>query len=262
MLAVVESSAILGVDAYGVRVEVNVTAAQLPQITIVGLPDAAVQESKERVRAAIKNSGLSFPGDKKITINLAPADLRKAGPAFDLPIAVGLLVATGQISEESLADTILVGELSLDGSVRPVSGLLPMAIWARQSGRRRLIVPAANTREAAIVGDIDVYPVHTLADVLILLADIDAATLARFWFSRSIPVLIFRTSKVRRTSSVPSKSRRRVGITLFWSGRLARVRPCWPAECRRSCPPSRSRRVWTLQGYTASAGCCRPGRRL
>jgi magnesium chelatase family protein len=179
MLAVVESSAILGVDAYGVRVEVNVANSQLPQITIVGLPDAAVQESKERVRAAIKNSGLSFPGDKKITINLAPADLRKAGPSFDLPIAVGLLVATGQISEESLTNTVLVGELSLDGSVRPVSGLLPIAIWARQSGRARLIVPAANTREAAIVGDIDVYPVHTLADVLILLADIGAATPVR-----------------------------------------------------------------------------------
>ncbi|MBC8101006.1 MAG: YifB family Mg chelatase-like AAA ATPase [Cytophagales bacterium] len=179
MLAVVESSAILGVDAYGVRVEVNVAPAQIPQITIVGLPDAAVQESKERVRAAIKNSGLSFPADRKITINLAPADLRKAGPSFDLPIAVGLLVATGQISEESVADAVLVGELSLDGSVRPVSGVLPIAIWARQTGRRRLIVPAANTREAAIVGEVDVYPVHTLADVLILLADIGAATAVR-----------------------------------------------------------------------------------
>ena len=171
MLAVVESSAILGVDAYGVRVEVNVVPAQIPQITIVGLPDAAVQESRERVRAAIKNSGLMFPADRRITINLAPADLKKAGPAFDLPIAVGLLVATGQIAEEAMAGTILVGELSLDGSVRPVSGVLPMAIWARQNGRQRFIVPTENTREAAMVGDIDVFPVNTLADVLLLLAD-------------------------------------------------------------------------------------------
>jgi magnesium chelatase family protein len=175
MLSVVESSAILGVDAYGVRVEVNVVAAQIPQFTVVGLPDAAVQESRERVRAAIKNSGLMFPGDRRITVNLAPADTKKAGPAFDLPIAVALLVATGQIAEENAAGAVLIGELGLDGTVRPVSGVLPMAIWARQNGRRRLIVPAANTREAAIVGDVDVYPVHTLADVLVLLNDIGAA---------------------------------------------------------------------------------------
>ena len=171
MLAVVESGAVLGVDAYQVRVEVNVTASTVPMFTIVGLPDAAVQESKERVRAAIKNTGLLFPLDRKLTVNLAPGDTRKAGPAFDLPVAVGLLAATGQVCAESVADTVMVGELSLDGSVRPVSGVLPVAIWARANHRRRLIVPAANTREAAIVGDIDVYPVHTLADVLALLGD-------------------------------------------------------------------------------------------
>ena len=173
MLAVVESSALLGVDAYGVRVEVNVVTSSAPQFTIVGLPDAAVQESRERVRAAIKNSGLLFPADRRITVNLAPADTKKGGPSFDLPIAVGLLVATGQISEEALNEAVVIGELSLDGSVRPVSGILPVAIWARQNHKRRLIVPAANTREAAIVGDVDVYPVHTLADVLVLLADIE-----------------------------------------------------------------------------------------
>ena len=179
MLSVVESSAILGVNAYGVRVEVNIASATIPQFTIVGLPDAAVQESRERVRAAIKNSGLVFPSDKKITVNLAPADTRKAGPSFDLPIAVGILVTTGQISEANVADAVFLGELSLDGSVRPVSGVLPVAVWARQSGRRRLIVPAANTREAAIVGEVDVYPVHSLADVLELLADIESATPVR-----------------------------------------------------------------------------------
>src|SRR4028118_2297403 len=169
MLAVITSSAILGVDACEVRVEGDVVpAGGVPQFTIVGLPDAAVQESRERVRAAIKNSGLSFPGDKKILVNLAPADTRKAGPAFDLPIAVGLLVATGQISEENLGGTVLVGELGLDGTVRPVSGVLPVAITARAASKQRLIVPSANTREAAIVGDIAVYPVCTLADVLLL----------------------------------------------------------------------------------------------
>ena len=179
MLSVVESSAILGVDAYGVRVEVNIANTSIPMFMIVGLPDAAVQESRERVRAAIKNSGFSFPGDKKITVNLAPADTRKAGPAFDLPIAVGLLAVTGQISAEAAADAVFIGELGLDGTVRPVTGILPMAIWARSQRRRRLIVPAANTREAAIVGDIDVYPVNTLADVVILLADPASATAVR-----------------------------------------------------------------------------------
>ena len=174
MLSVVESSAIAGVDAYAVRVEVNVSMGT-PMFTIVGLPDAAVQESRERVRAAVKNSGLMFPGDRKITVNLAPADTKKAGPSFDLPIAVGILVATGQIAEENLGGTVLIGELGLDGTVRPVSGVLPIAIGARQSGCRRLVVPAANTREAAIVGEVDVYPVHTLADVLLLLNDLESA---------------------------------------------------------------------------------------
>ena len=180
MLSVVESGAIFGVDAYAVRVEVNIAnALNLPSFTIVGLPDAAVQESKERVRAAIKNSGLMFPGDKRITVNLAPADLKKAGPSFDLPIAIGLLTATGQISEASLANTVMVGELGLDGSVRPVSGVLPLAIWARESGQQRLIVPFANTREAAVVGEVDVYPVHSLGDVLELLANPEAITPVR-----------------------------------------------------------------------------------
>src|SRR4028118_198169 len=153
MLAVITSSAILGVDACEVRVEGDVVpAGGVPQFTIVGLPDAAVQESRERVRAAIKNSGLSFPGDKKILVNLAPADTRKAGPSFDLPIAVGLLCATGQINEAALVNTLLVGELGLDGTVRPVTGILPIAIWAKQNHRNRMVVPHPNTREAAIVG--------------------------------------------------------------------------------------------------------------
>jgi magnesium chelatase family protein len=168
MLAVVESAAIFGVDAYGVRAEINVSGT-VPSFTIVGLPDAAVQESRERVRAAIRNSGLRFPYDKRIIVNLAPADIRKAGPAFDLPIAIGLLVATEQLAPEQLAETVFIGELGLDGAVRPVSGILPLALWARQSGRKRLIVPEANTREAAIVGEVDVYGVTSLAQVLEIL---------------------------------------------------------------------------------------------
>ena len=164
MLAHVQSSAVLGIDAYEVRVEVDVSNG-LPSMSIVGLPDAAVNESKERVRAAIKNSGFLMPYDKRVTINLAPADVRKAGPIFDLPIAIGLLIATGQLSGENLEGAILVGELSLDGSVRPITGALPIAIGARERKQSRLYIPALSAREAAIVAGVDVFPVTTLAEM-------------------------------------------------------------------------------------------------
>lgn len=174
MLAQVDSSAILGIDAYIVRVEVDISSS-IPMFTIVGLPDAAVQESRERVRSAIKNTGLEFPL-RRITINLAPADIKKQGPSFDLPIAVGILAATGQIRDDQLADGLFVGELALDGTVSPVAGVLPIAIKARADKKPFLVVPEANAREAAIVGDVDVYGVKSLADVVSLLADLDAAT--------------------------------------------------------------------------------------
>ncbi len=174
MLAQVDSSAILGIDAYVVRVEVDISSA-VPMFTIVGLPDAAVQESRERVRSAIRNTGLEFPL-RRITINLAPADVKKQGPAFDLPIAVGLLAATGQVPGERLAQGLFVGELALDGAVSPVSGILPIAIKARNDKREFLVVPEANAREAAIVGDVKVYGVKTLAEAVTLLCDFDAVT--------------------------------------------------------------------------------------
>ncbi len=163
MLAHVVSSAVLGIDAYIVTVEVDISTS-VPMWNLVGLPDAAVQESRERVRSAIRNSGFEFP-QRRITINLAPADIRKEGPSFDLPIAVGILVASGQLSGELLPETLMVGELSLDGSVRSVAGVLPIALSARDAKIRRIIVPVANTQEAAIVGGVDVYPVSSLMDV-------------------------------------------------------------------------------------------------
>ena len=167
MLAQVNSSAVNGIDAYKIVVEVDIASA-LPGFTLVGLPDAAVRESIERVKAAIKNCGLDFPS-RKITINLAPADVRKEGPSFDLPIAVGILAASGQVDIDQLADTVVVGELSLDGAVRGVSGVLPIALHARQVGAKRLIVPTRNVKEAAIVGEVEVYPVSTLTEVVQLL---------------------------------------------------------------------------------------------
>src|SRR5512136_579650 len=159
MLAKVTSCAVVGLEAAPIEVEVDIGRG-LPSITIVGLPDAAVQESRERVRAAIRNTGLRFP-DGRLTVNLAPADLRKEGPAYDLPIAVGVLLASEQIFAD-LDGAIIMGELSLDGSVRHVSGVLPMASQAHERGFKTLYVPADDAAEASLIEGVDVYPVATL----------------------------------------------------------------------------------------------------
>ena len=173
MLVQIDSSAILGVNAYIVQVEVDVcpTSGDQTFFNIVGLPDAAVQESRERVRAAIRNAGYQFPINSRITINLAPADIKKVGPIYDLPIAIGILAASAQVSREFISEIMMAGELSLDGSVRKIHGVLPMAICARDRKKKRFIVPEANTREAAVVEGISVFPVATLSDVLKLMED-------------------------------------------------------------------------------------------
>jgi magnesium chelatase family protein len=165
LLAEIYSGGVLGVDAYLVEVEVDVLRAQGDQVrfSVVGLPDMAVQESKERVRSAVKNSGFTFPF-ARLTVNLAPADVRKAGPAFDLPIALGILVATNHVPAPKLEEYLIAGELGLDGEVRPISGTLPMAIAARDAGKRAILVPEANAAEGAVVRGIEVYPVRTLSD--------------------------------------------------------------------------------------------------
>ena len=163
MLAKVQSCAIVGLDAEQIDVEVDITSG-LERLTVVGLPNAAVRESGERVRSAIANSGFFFP-QHRLTVNLAPADLRKEGPAYDLPIALGIMAATRQVLAE-LDDALVVGELGLDGSVRPVNGALSMAAMAQQSGFRRLFVPQTNAPEAALVEGIDVYPVAHLNEIV------------------------------------------------------------------------------------------------
>lgn len=163
MLAKVFSAAVLGVDAFLVEVEVDLTPA-LPSFEVVGLPDAAVREAKERVRAAIKNTEGEFPRGR-ITVNLAPADWRKEGAGFDLPIALGLLVANEQLPPEAIESNIFLGELSLDGSVRPIPGVLPMAIAAKQHGFKRLFVPLANVHEASLVTGVKVIGVPGLSQL-------------------------------------------------------------------------------------------------
>jgi magnesium chelatase family protein len=160
VLAVARTFAILGVEACEVRVEADVRNG-LPAFALVGLPDAAVRESRERVRAALANSGFDFP-QRRITANLAPADLRKAGPGFDLAIAAAVLAATGQLSEDTLADVALAGELALDGSLRAVPGTLAMAESASRAGVRAIVVPAACAAEAALVAGCDVLGVQRL----------------------------------------------------------------------------------------------------
>ena len=159
MLAKVTSCAVVGLDGALVDVEVDLSSGQIG-FTIVGLPDAAVQESRERVRAAVRNSGFAYPL-KRITVNLAPADLRKEGPAYDLPIAVGLLIASEQVAAD-LSRALIIGELSLDGIVRHTNGVLPMAALARERGFDTLFVPASDAPEAALVPDLNVFPIETL----------------------------------------------------------------------------------------------------
>ncbi|HUS93910.1 MAG TPA: YifB family Mg chelatase-like AAA ATPase [Patescibacteria group bacterium] len=165
MLAKVMSCAIVGLEAQLVEVEVDITRGQ-PFFAMVGLPDAAVRESKDRVYAAVRNSGLNFPVDKRITVNLAPADLRKEGPAYDLPIAVAILAASEQVWPQKLEGALIVGELSLDGTVRHTKGVLSLAALARELGYDRVIVPAVNAEEAALMPDIEVLPVVTLSDLV------------------------------------------------------------------------------------------------
>jgi len=163
MLARVFSCAVVGLEGVIVEVEVDYTNG-LPGVTIVGLPDTAVQESRERVQTAVKNAGLHFPRHR-IVVNLAPAAVRKEGPAYDLPIALGVIILSGHLPHESVDNTLVVGELSLDGAVRHTRGLLPMAATARANGYKRMFVPEVDAGEAALIPDVEIIPVKTLADL-------------------------------------------------------------------------------------------------
>jgi magnesium chelatase family protein len=163
MLARVFSCGVIGLDGVVIEVEVDSSNGQ-SKVLIVGLPDAAVQESRERVQSAIKNSGFMFPR-KRVTINLAPADVRKEGPAYDLPIAVGVLAASRQINPMKLEKSLVVGELSLDGTLRHVRGILPMAALARQEGFQRIIVPKIDAMEASLIPDLEIIAVDSLSQL-------------------------------------------------------------------------------------------------
>ena len=164
MLAIIKSAAVVGIDSYIVTVEVDL-ASGLPTFAVVGLPDTAVKEAKDRVAAAIRNSDFKFP-TRKLTVNLAPADVKKEGAAFDLPIAVGILATQGYVNNEKLDGYCFVGELALDGSLRPVKGILPIALGMRTAGIKNLIVPAANAPEASMAEGLTVYGVSSLIQTI------------------------------------------------------------------------------------------------
>lgn len=161
MLASLESAAVIGIQASPVHVEVDLCFG-LPRFLLVGLPDASVRESRDRVHAAIRNSGFEFP-QHRIVINLAPADLRKAGASYDLPIALGVLAASGVVAGRDIRDIVIVGELALDGTIHPARGVLPIAVAARRAGARAMLLPQANSAEAAVVAGLRLLPVSTLA---------------------------------------------------------------------------------------------------
>lgn len=169
MLAKILSGANIGLEAVPITVEVDIASSGLPSFTIVGLGDRAVEEAKERVRSAIRNSGADFPA-RKITVNLAPADLPKEGPVFDLPIALGLLIASGQISQNqsflNLTEALVMGELSLDGSLRKTAGVLPAAIMAQKNHIESMLVPFTNAQEAAVIEGIKVFAFEKLQEII------------------------------------------------------------------------------------------------
>lgn len=168
MLAKVNSAAVVGLDAVPVEVEIDIASQGLPSFTIVGLPDKAVEEAKERVRSAIKNSGADFPA-KRITVNLAPADLPKEGPSYDLPIAVGILIASGQLQAD-ITDSLFIGELSLDGRLRHVNGVLSHVLLAKDKKITNIFLPEINAKEASIINDVLVFPIPTLLALFLHLA--------------------------------------------------------------------------------------------
>src|SRR5919106_1139713 len=172
MLASLRSAAVFGIDAFPVQIEVDVSYG-LPRFTMVGLPDASVRESRDRVRSAIRNSGFEFPSHR-ITVNLAPADVRKAGSSFDLPIALGLLATSGALKRRAIDDTVVLGELSLDGGINAIHGVLPIAVASRRMGARRLLLPPQNAPEACLVEGLEVCTVRSLFEAVEALNDPDA----------------------------------------------------------------------------------------
>ena len=247
MLSLSFSAGMLGIEGYVVRVEANSSAGS-PNLAIIGLPDRALTDARERVRAAIANSGFSYPAGR-LLVNLSPADVRKEGPAFDLAIALALMAIDQPMDRDALQSLLALGELALDGSLRPVSGILPMVLGARNAGFARLIVPAGNAEEAALVDGIELYAVDSLQSAVAVVDGNGAkwrrrTTAPNLFHARIGSTAILPTCADRSRPNARSKSRRRVG-TIFcsWDPRAAERRCSrggYPRFCRRCRSAKRS----------------------
>lgn len=234
MLALAHSAAMLGIDGYVVRVEAD-SSPGTPAFALIGLPDRALGEARDRVRAALINSGYRFPTGK-VLVNLAPAEIRKIGPGFDLPIALALLALEEHVDTLALQRYVALGELALDGTVRRTRGVLPMAIAARNAGFEALIVPRANASEAALVDGVAVYAIDVLHDAVALVLGHGE----KFRYAAASPRPVqsstdgdFGDVCVRRLRNARSRLRRRAAITCYWSDRPAAVRRCSRSACPR-----------------------------
>lgn len=239
MIVTISTAALLGIDAYPIELEVDLSRSGMPAFIMVGLAEGAVREAKERVFSALKNSGLRLP-PSRITVNIAPADIRKEGTAYDLPLALGLLAGAEYIPQNKLADLYMAGELSLSGELKPVPGVLPLALRAKAAGARGIIVPAANAREAAVVQGLDVFACQDLAQVVRFLLNKENIApqhcdVASLWQERQAFGRIFPRSRARSGPSEPLKLPALVDTICFLSALLAAAKPCWPAAFPQCC---------------------------